>query len=404
MADLFVHTPVLCTTAGFLKKAVHLCRITGSMSEKWSFDMKIRYPQMSLALLTAVVLAGVSAFGVYAAPEASTELETTAPPSSDETLWKAEISDYDSSLSLVQYEEVTPTGENLADLAETARETFEQKQAAAVLAASDSAGSTNMGAALSMAPSVSPGEFAFTTYGYGHCVGLSQNGANYYATYGGYDYQSILFHYYPGTTLVQEDASGTLTVNGVTGSVLDIVSQLVYNEMSSTMAPEAMKAQAVAAYTYIQHQGGSCNGLILKANPPQNVIDAVSSVLGQALYYDGSYALTVYGASSGGATASSGDIWGTQYPYLVSVPCEYDALYDPYYGVVTYMSVDEVRARIQNAYGVVLSGDPSNWIQLELGDSGYVRTVNIDGQKRVNGDTFSGVLGLASARFAYVCG
>ena len=43
----------------------------------------------------------------------------------------------------------------------------------------------------------------------------------------------------------------------------------------------------------------------MKPNPPQNVIDAVSAVAGQALYYDGSYALTVYGASSGGAPAGS---------------------------------------------------------------------------------------------------
>lgn len=64
----------------------------------------------------------------------------------------------------------------------------------------------------------------------------------------------------------------------------------------------------------------------------------------------GSYALTVYGASSGGATASAADIWGRQYDYLVSVPSEYDAEYDPYYGVVTYMSVDEVRSRIQSLW------------------------------------------------------
>ena len=248
------------------------------------------------------------------------------------------------------------------------------------------------------------GTFVFTVYGYGHGVGMSQNGANNYATYGGYDYQSILFHYFPGTTLVQEGAGSTVTANGVTGSYVDIISQIVYNEMSSTMHPEAMKAQAIAAYTYIMFNGGSVNNVILKPNPPQNVIDAVSAVAGQALYYDGSYALTVYGASSGGATASAADIWGRQYDYLVSVPSEYDAEYDPYYGVVTYMSVDEVRSRIQNAYGVSLSANPSNWIRLEVGDSGYVRSVNIDGQKTVNGDAFRSTLGLRSARFAYVCG
>ena len=75
-----------------------------------------------------------------------------------------------------------------------------------------------------------------------------------------------------------------------------------------------------------------------------------------------------------------------------------------YYGVVTYMSVDEVRSRIQNAYGIALSSNPSNWIQLEVGDSGFVRSVTIDGQKTVNGNAFSNVLGLRSPRFAYVCG
>ena len=233
---------------------------------------------------------------------------------------------------------------------------------------------------------------------------MSQNGANYYATYGGYDYQSILFHYYPGTTLVQEDTGGTITANGVSGSLLDILSQIVYAEMSSTMHTEAMKAQAVAAYSYIMYNGGSVTGVALKENPPQNVVDAVSSVLGQALYYDGSYALTVYTASSGGATANTNDIFGTTYPYLVSVACDYDAAYDPYYGEVTYMTTDEVRSRIESAYGISLSSDTSNWIQIEWGDSGYVRSVNIDGQKTVNGFSFSSVMGLRSAKFAYAIG
>ncbi len=42
--------------------------------------------------------------------------------------------------------------------------------------------------------------FTFTTRGYGHGVGMSQEGANYYATQG-MTYDEILAHYYPGTTL-----------------------------------------------------------------------------------------------------------------------------------------------------------------------------------------------------------
>ena len=42
-------------------------------------------------------------------------------------------------------------------------------------------------------------EFTITTYGYGHGVGLSQNGANNLAKYWGWDYKKILTFYFSGT-------------------------------------------------------------------------------------------------------------------------------------------------------------------------------------------------------------
>ena len=45
------------------------------------------------------------------------------------------------------------------------------------------------------------GVFTFTTYGYGHGVGLSQIGANLYAVYGGYTFDQILHHYFTGVTI-----------------------------------------------------------------------------------------------------------------------------------------------------------------------------------------------------------
>jgi len=217
----------------------------------------------------------------------------------DKNWKKAQISDYDTSLSLVEYQEVD----------ETEAEKMQITTATGELATSGTVGSSAPDAAVSLATDLQPGEFGFTTYGYGHGCGLSQNGANFYATYGGYDYQAILFHYYPGTTLMQVDIPDSVTAGGRTGSVLDIISMLVYNEMGSTMAPEAMKAQAVAAFTYVMNPKANNNSLICKDNPPQNVIDAVQSVLGQALYYNGDYALTVYSASSGGYTAAASDVF-----------------------------------------------------------------------------------------------
>ncbi len=368
--------------------------------------MKTRYPRTSIAIALAALLAVATA--VPLAANAGATVSQSEAVESEDVMWKAEISDYDSSLSLLSMEEVALNEKEDEETTDTNLEDEDVvddsvTQESATIASSGAVGSANTGTAVALG-SPSAGQFAFTTYGYGHCVGLSQNGANYCATYGGYSYQSILFHYFPGTTLVQESTSGTVTVNGRTGSLLEMISMIVYAEMSSSMHPEAMKAQAVAAYSYIMASGGSITGAALKENPPQNVLDAVSSVLGQALYYNGSYALTVYTASTGGATANTSDIFGTNYPYLVSVPCEYDAAYDPYYGVVTYKSVDDVRARLQSAYGITLSDNPSNWISLNVGDSGYVRSVCIDGQKTVNGYSFATTLGLLSARFAYIIG
>lgn len=331
---------------------------------------------------------------------AAAALPVTAAEQTTEKNWKkAQLSAYDTSLSLVQYQEVD---EAAAEKMQTV--SVGQQQETGVIAASGTVGASGADTAISLATNVEPGQFAFTTYGYGHGCGLSQNGANFYATYGGYDYQSILFHYYPGTTLVQTNLPATITAGGRTGSVLEIISMLVYNEMGSTMAPEAMKAQAVAAFTYVMNPHGDNSSLICRDNPPQNVINAVQSVLGQALYYNGDYALTVYGASSGGYTASAADVFGVNYDYLISVPCAYDAQYDPHYGDVVYFSQAEIRSRLQSAYGIVLSNNPAAWMTLEVGDGGYIRHVNIDGQKTVSGESLRSVLGLKSGRYNYVMG
>ncbi len=47
----------------------------------------------------------------------------------------------------------------------------------------------------------SDGEFVFTSYGYGHGVGMSQNGANQMAK-DGCDYKEIINHYYTGVEIV----------------------------------------------------------------------------------------------------------------------------------------------------------------------------------------------------------
>lgn len=346
--------------------------------------------------------------------------------------WKAEITDYDSSLSLISYEltpEASQTDNEKTDDKANEKEknsndensSVKEKTETATVPSSDETDSNSASDSpepvdvqasgepveeipkAQSAPEVNAksGEFAFVTYGWGHGVGMSQNGANFYAMYSGWSYQSILSHYYPGTTLMSTGTGGseTVKVNGSSTDALSAVAGIVYREIGSSMSTEAIKAQAVAVYTYIKYHGDSAKDLSAKANPPQNVIDACSSVIGQALYYDGSYALTMFCASSGGSTANCYEVFTDDIPYLRSVPSDYDADYDPHYGTVKYISSSEVKRLVEAKYGITLSGDPSNWFTLTAGDSGYITEVSIDGQVTVRGTEFKSMFGLKSSNF-----
>ncbi|MCQ2464748.1 MAG: hypothetical protein MJ095_04120 [Oscillospiraceae bacterium] len=330
--------------------------------------------------------------------------------------WKAELSDYS---EVLEKQDLVPTQTYVPE--ETAEEETDSdededaepeseglSEPTVIQGASEPAysGWTAGEAEVRLPSSLTPYTVYFTSYGYGHGVGMSQNGANYYAKYGGYDYLDILSHYYPGTSVEYNPnaANETITVRGVSGSVVDIISKVCNAEIGPSFEVEAIKAQAVAAYTFVKNAGGSTNGMAIKSGTPdKKIVDAVKSVLGQAVYYNGSYALTMFCASSGGATASNKDIIIDDLPYLRSVVSEYDALYDPHYGEMSSMSVDTLRYKIQNAYGIYLSSSYGQWIQPITGDGGYVAKVCIDGQKTVNGYDFARVIGLRTPKFSVYC-
>ncbi|MBP3379793.1 MAG: sporulation protein [Ruminococcus sp.] len=320
--------------------------------------------------------------------------ETGEAPEEEKDWYKADFGDYDGSLSLISYEASPESGGG-------AKKKSKDPTPVELNVTGGYVGDIPW---LESEPVIesSPGRFAIVTYGWGHGVGLSQNGANYFATYAGWTYQDILFHYYPGaylmnTGLAEEEQ---ITINGVTGDVLSMLSQVVYNEVGSSMNYEAMKAQAVAAYTYCKYNGNDGNDLRCKPNPPQVVVDAVSEVLGQAMYYDGDYALTMFYASSGGITANCYEVFWADLPYLRSVSSDYDAAFDPHYGTVTYVDDFQLRNMIQSAYGIKLSDDPFNWIKPEYSaDTGYVTYVNIDDQLTVKGYDFKLAMNLKSSKF-----
>lgn len=194
----------------------------------------------------------------------------------------------------------------------------------------------------------------------------------------------------PNTEAANEILYVTVSGMTVSGKAVDIVSRVTQNEMGYTFAPEAIKAQAVAAYTYIKYcnKYGTYPSVLLSDTVNDSVRVLTESVIGQAVYYDGDYIQAVYSASSAGYTASSENVWGNAYPYLTSVFCELDAKYDPNYGRVVTYSSEDIRNRILNVTGIELSGDPSGWISIDgYSDGKYVEQMNIGGYHSYTGSS-----------------
>ncbi len=189
---------------------------------------------------------------------------------------------------------------------------------------------------------------------------------------------------------ISTDETFTAKFNGSTQTVnaYDLICQIVNNEISASFSDEAIKAQAVAAYSYVKYHNvnGLTPSVLVKGNVPQRIKDLVSEVWGVCCYYNGNVAQTVYMASSSGYTTDAKNVWGSSVPYLKSVYCPFDVGNDPNYGYQMKVSEENMRTLTEEKLGITLSGNPENWFTVtEIIDGNYVAKVNIDGQKVITG-------------------
>ena len=158
----------------------------------------------------------------------------------------------------------------------------------------------------------------------------------------------------------------TNTFNGakVKGNALDIIAQNIEAEMGSSYHTEALKAQAVAAYSWLLNNGSAKDkypSLPLKT-PSQKCIDAVNAVAGQVAVYGGNVATTYYYAISAGRSAYSQDIWSSPIPYCVSVDSSVDKNVNGYQTVRKY-SAEKVAQIAKELLGIDLNivTDKGKW-------------------------------------------
>lgn len=212
--------------------------------------------------------------------------------------------------------------------------------------------------------------------------------------------------------------------------VEDYVVGVVAAEMPAEFPEEALKAQAVAARTYIMKRligGGVANPMHTGADVCDDhrhyqawiskeemknrwgslkyyqyyfkISMAVMSTGNEVLTYGGQLIDPVYHASCGGqGTISSGEVWKFDVPYLKGVPCPNDEDPEPVREVV-FSSAEFKKATGEDINALPVSTGGKGFFEvIEKTDGGQPKTVRI-GTKVISAQEVREILGLRSTRF-----
>lgn len=261
------------------------------------------------------------------------------------------------------------------------------------------------------------GTFVFTVYGYGHGVGMSQNGASEYARRG-WTYKQILLHYYnnPGISLVKDsNLPSKVTYNGKSYSLAEYLGKTAYAEVGPSAPLESIKSQMVAIYTYAKRQNfkmTTSNHAFREsyAGTSSSIENAIKATLGEYLAYYGSPAFTPYFSTAAGKTASSANVWGgsqSSYPYLAGGRTSPEGNVKRTLTISSEelrKKVEAYNAKVDSSKRITLQSNPAQWIKILEHDSargsncGYISSMRI-GNQTMRGNAFRlNIMGAATLR------
>lgn len=193
-------------------------------------------------------------------------------------------------------------------------------------------------------------------------------------------------------------------------------------EISPSYHEEAIKAQAVASHTMLEFSkrknrtdgaditddSMTAQGYISAAEQREKwgdsyekyrekiekCVDEVSDLL---IFYDGEIITPAFHAISGGSTENAAEVWGGDYPYLVSAESPGDRL-SPSYSSELTVSPEDFKNKAE-ANGARLSDKPEEWIGESIKTAaGAVKTVSIGG-KDFKGSEVRKMFSLRSSNF-----
>jgi len=245
--------------------------------------------------------------------------------------------------------------------------------------------------------------------------------------------RQIPARFFPGVTIVRVFIHNENKIKPM--QLEDYLVGVVAAEMPAEFPPEALKAQAVAARTYIvKRMGAGGEAVANPLHPGADVCDdprhgqawlsredlknrwgtlryynyyykvkkAVDETRGQTLVYQGEYIDPAYHASCGGRTENSEDVWKFKVPYLRSVPCPYEA--DPNPVQTASFSFEQVDLALGTKLSAVpVSGTENNsksFKILEKTSTGRPKLLLI-GDRQFSAVAVRDLLGLRSTSFTW---
>ena len=215
----------------------------------------------------------------------------------------------------------------------------------------------------------------------------------------------------------------------------DFLFRILAMEMNPDNHVEALKAQAVATYTYYARRR---QAQAEKADPDlkgadfttpketfpndyteeklrqrwgdkyeenkEKLTDAVAAVKGVTITHEGKLIDACYHAISSGNTEAAATVWGADIPYLQAVASPGDRLAPTYASEVT-CSIEEAKTKLQTELpDVVLSDDPTTWFGTPiLSDAGTVAEQPVGSNGKLAGTRIRQLFGLRSAAFTVAC-
>lgn len=225
------------------------------------------------------------------------------------------------------------------------------------------------------------------------------------------------------TVKVMASSSGNI----ISMTELEYVIGCVASEVPASYHEEALKAQAIAAYTNLirlkQHPDSSLNGADISDSPKthqgyftkeqrqekwgknyekysQKLEKAVREVAGVVMVYEDEPIVAAYCAISPGRTEAAEIIWGSNIPYLQSIASSADKL-SPEYSSTLVLSEEQFKQAMEKEDGIKLEGDAKSWIsdvEYSKNGTGVVTKIKV-GTKTLTGAKLRALVSLKSPSF-----